>query len=484
MKKIIFIAVLLLLMPYAKAAANLEVTAFSCNPNEVVINNQFSCTATIQNTGDAGGTLNTATLYPDSSSWMESASYAETSNSVINSGASTDVVFNGLKGKKSGNNGFTKIMLDDVTDTYVADTAAKVNVINVMSTATSSASSAGSSSNVDVTGQATVGGNVDIVLSFSVSSGGCSIGSQSSTAASNEMTNGQTTSRTWTVTMGSATCAYSVSAAATSNPSGTATKTDSSTGSITCSDCTSTSSSSTSSSGGGGGGGGGGAAAGAAEKSETKAVVTESQSVAYITAGQAAVFSFSKSAQLAVSEIQIEAKNTVSSVIVTLTEASKPASASLPVESSTGSVYKYVEIIVKNIRTEDIGKAFVSFTVPKTWIETNALDPETTALKRLKGSAWDSLPTTRLSEDGSNYYYKAETPGFSAFAITAEKRAEKTAETGQLAGEKAKGEAGAQKGLPELMEIANDYRAWIAIAFVLMAIIGIFGYLHHHTKKQ
>ena len=56
MKKIIFIAVLLLLMPYAKAAANLEVTAFSCNPNEVVINNQFSCTATIQNTGDAGGT--------------------------------------------------------------------------------------------------------------------------------------------------------------------------------------------------------------------------------------------------------------------------------------------------------------------------------------------------------------------------------------------------------------------------------------------
>ena len=47
------------------AAANIEVTAFSCNPDEVKLGSQFTCTATIQNTGDASGTLNTATLYPD-----------------------------------------------------------------------------------------------------------------------------------------------------------------------------------------------------------------------------------------------------------------------------------------------------------------------------------------------------------------------------------------------------------------------------------
>ncbi len=257
--KMIFIAALLMLAPAAHAAANLAVTAFSCNPDEVVAINQFSCTATVQNNGDATGTLNTATLYPDGTNWLENSNYPETVNSNINSGASVEVTFDGLKGKKTGNNGFSKIMLDDVTDTYVADNSVKVNVIDVVSTVTASASSAAMSTDVTVTGQATVGGNVDVTLTFSGNSG-CSIGSQSSSATTNEMTNGQTTSRTWTVTTGTSECSYSVSAAATSNPSGTASKTDTTSNTITCTNCptptpTPTSSSSSSSSSGGGGGG-------------------------------------------------------------------------------------------------------------------------------------------------------------------------------------------------------------------------------------
>ena len=247
---------MLLIIPSVYAVANLEVTAFACNPNEVVANNQFSCTATVQNTGDATGTLNTATLYPDANNWMEKTNYPETVNTNINSGASTEITFSGLKGKKSGNNGFSKIMLDDVTDTYAADNAVKVNVIDVVGIVTTSSSSAALGSSVTVTGQATAGGNVDIALTFSVSSGGCSIGNQPATATANEMTNGQTTSHTWTVTMGSANCVYSVAAKATSNPSGTASKTDTTSNTITCTNCP-TSSESTSTTGGGGGGGGG-----------------------------------------------------------------------------------------------------------------------------------------------------------------------------------------------------------------------------------
>ncbi len=248
----------MLLAASVEAAANLKVIAFACNPNEIVANNQFSCTATIQNSGDATGTINTATLYPDTGSWLEKANYPETVNSNINSGASVEVVFSSLKGKKSGYNGFSKIMIDDVTDTYAADNGVKVNVVDVMGTADSSAGSAASGASVDVTGRAIAGGNVDIVLAFSVSSSGCSIGNQAASSTTNDMSNGQTTSHTWTVTMGTENCAYAVSAKATSNPSGAATKTDTTSGSITCSNCVS--STTTTTLGGGGGGGGGSSA--------------------------------------------------------------------------------------------------------------------------------------------------------------------------------------------------------------------------------
>jgi len=246
-------------IPGAQAAANLAVTAFTCSPSEVKVNDQFSCSATVENNGDAAGTLTTATLYP-SGSWMESSSYAQTVNANINSGATTSVTFSGLKGTVTGNNGFARIMLDDVTDTYPADNNVKVNVINIAITVTQTADSAGAAtSTVSATGQATAGGNVDIVLTFSVTSGGCGIGSQSSTASASDLTDGQTTANSWTVTMGTtANCVYSISAAATSNPSGTATKTDSSSKTITCTNCTSGNSDSGSSTSAGGGGGGGG----------------------------------------------------------------------------------------------------------------------------------------------------------------------------------------------------------------------------------
>ena len=259
MKKAILIALVFLLaaLPGAHAAASFSVTAFSCSPSEVKVNDQFSCTATVQNDGDAAGTLSTATLYP-SGSWMESASYASSVNANVNSGATTTISFTGLKGTSSGNNGFARILLDSVTDTYTADNNVKVNVIDIALTVTKSATSAAQSSTFTTTGQATAGGNADVTLTFAVTSSSCTIGSQSSSVTTNDLTDGQTTSNTWTVTEGSASCVYSITASATSDPSGTATKSTSSSSTVTCSDCVSESPSPGGSSPGGGGGGGGG----------------------------------------------------------------------------------------------------------------------------------------------------------------------------------------------------------------------------------
>lgn len=242
---------------YAVAVANFQVSSFSCSPSEAAINSVFSCTAQVQNVGDTAGSVSTATLYPDSSDWLENSNYPQSSGSSVNPGQSTEITFGGLRAVKSGNNGFSKIMLDSVTDTYVSDQNKMVNIINVLVSVNNSVSSAAIGEEVTSTTEITAGGNVDVELTFAVSSGGCSIGSQTNPKTISGMTDGSKQSRTWTITMGSANCVYSMSAAATGT-GGIASKIDISSNTLTCTDCPVDSGSDLGGGGGGGSGSGGG----------------------------------------------------------------------------------------------------------------------------------------------------------------------------------------------------------------------------------
>jgi len=245
----------LLLIGMVSAAANLEVTTVSCTPSEAAVNQVFSCTAQVQNSGDASGNLGTATLY-QSGTWMELASYPKTVNTNIGVGQSSEVTFSSLRGTESGNNGYQKITLDSVTDTYVADENVRINIIDIVVTVDNSQSSAAMNEEFDVTAEATAGGNIDVTLTFAVDDGGCSIGNQDSQRTITGMTDGSKQSRTWTVTQGeSGNCEYTMSASAT-GIGDVATKTDTTSSVVTCTDCPTPSSSSSSSGGGGGGGGG------------------------------------------------------------------------------------------------------------------------------------------------------------------------------------------------------------------------------------
>jgi hypothetical protein len=255
-KKIIagFLLAFALNLSLVVAVASFEVTSFSCSPSESVISSVFSCTAKIKNAGDASGAVSVATLYPDSNDWLENSNYPQSSGTSVSPGQTTDVTFTGLRAVKAGNNGFSKIMLDSVTDNYVANNNKKVNVINVAVTVSNSASSAAMNGNVTSTAEVTAGGNIDVSLEFTSTSGGCSIGSQSNPKTISGMTDGSKQARTWTITQGtSGSCKYTVSAAAT-GVGGIASKIDSTPSTITCTNCpTQTSGSSSSSSGGGGG---------------------------------------------------------------------------------------------------------------------------------------------------------------------------------------------------------------------------------------
>ncbi|HLC31766.1 MAG TPA: hypothetical protein VJK51_03795 [Candidatus Nanoarchaeia archaeon] len=255
-----FLLALVLPFSLVTAVANFQLTSFTCSPSEVVLNSAFSCSATIQNSGDASGTVNTATLYPDSSNWLESSSYPQSYGQSVSAGNSFTVTFSGLRSTKTGVNGFSRIMLDSVTDTYVADNNEEVNSISVAVSVSNAASSAAMGGTVVSTSDITAGGEIDVSLTFTSTSGGCSIGSQTNPKSITGMTDGSSQSRTFTITQGTTgNCVYSISAAATGS-GGVASDTDSVSSTITCTNCPTSSSSSSSgggSSGGAGSGGGG-----------------------------------------------------------------------------------------------------------------------------------------------------------------------------------------------------------------------------------
>jgi PGF-pre-PGF domain-containing protein len=112
--------------------------------------------------------------------------------------------------------------------------------------------------------------------------------------------------------------------------------------------------------------------------------------------------------------------------ITTLVNASNVEINLKKIESSvapTGAganVYKYFNITAKNLNDSSIKTVYIHFEIPQSWITSNNINTSTIKLKRYK-TAWNELMTEKLSEDSTNVYLRAETPGFSLFAITADK---------------------------------------------------------------
>ena len=69
----------------------------------------------------------------------------------------------------------------------------------------------------------------------------------------------------------------------------------------------------------------------------------------------------------------------------------------------------------------------VEFKVAKSWIATDNIDEATVKLNRYDGSGGNrnALTTSKVGEnDATVFFFEAETPGFSMFAVTGEKKVE------------------------------------------------------------
>ncbi len=163
-----------------------------------------------------------------------------------------------------------------------------------------------------------------------------------------------------------------------------------------------TSSSSTSSSSSGGSSSGSG-------------ISTASSSVAYIsdlTPDEPQTVIFNK-AQHSIREIELNVISTVENVKLSVQDLTFAPSDIEELEN----VYQYMNIQASNLNEINLDSAEIKFRVEKSWLEENNFNKNNINLYRYYISKWKKLDTDYKIEDDSYYYYEAETPGFSTFAI-------------------------------------------------------------------
>jgi len=159
-----------------------------------------------------------------------------------------------------------------------------------------------------------------------------------------------------------------------------------------------------SSSGDSGGGGGGGGAISAA--SSTVAYISE------IVPDTPQSVTFTKE-QHSIREIVLEVKENVENAQLRIQDLD-----SAPDDvDNLDNVYSYIEISVTNFDDNNLDSAEILFRVSKSWFEENDFDNEDIYLFRFTNKNWRQLKTSIDSDDDDYYYYKAETSGFSTFAI-------------------------------------------------------------------
>ncbi len=191
------------------AQINVRISDFRC-PSSVAVGQSFACTARIQNFGESDVYINTLVLYPDSSGWTEKHAYVLPLGETIPSGSEKEVTFYGLRASLPGVHGFSRIMLDELSDSYVADKAISINAVSA-AIDVSSASSVSPGESFRVYAEVMAGGNVNMQISFS---SGCSYVGKASKSL--RMNDGQTYVTSWILTQSSSGCSYTITAKARS----------------------------------------------------------------------------------------------------------------------------------------------------------------------------------------------------------------------------------------------------------------------------
>jgi len=91
-----------------------------------------------------------------------------------------------------------------------------------------------------------------------------------------------------------------------------------------------------------------------------------------------------------------------------------------------GKVYSYQNIDVSNVEDSSITKASISFKVSKKFIEENKATVDDVRLNRFHNGEWETYGAENTGDTETHYRFKADTPGFSTYAISLDNSTEDT----------------------------------------------------------
>jgi PGF-pre-PGF domain-containing protein len=175
-------------------------------------------------------------------------------------------------------------------------------------------------------------------------------------------------------------------------------------------DCSTSSPSSTSSGGGGGGGGG--------TLTATSAGTEKIHFYQSLISGQEIKINVNRDA-IAFEKTEFTVNKDLEGITITirlLEEDDAP--------NTIENAYQYVEVETDGITDNDIGNVKIDFKVNNSWFTDNNFDSDTVVLNRYDDD-WKKLSTIKISKTS----YEATSPGFSLFAITADKLKQKKIES-------------------------------------------------------
>jgi PGF-pre-PGF domain-containing protein len=193
--------------------------------------------------------------------------------------------------------------------------------------------------------------------------------------------------------------------------------TETKSGYITISEKLSSSGGDGGSSGGGSGGGGGGGGGGGSPESSSNIAFKEISNE-QIFKGTHTHYTFKGGANDIVT-VEFDPKKSFGKTTAII-EILKNTS-SIVKEPAPGEVYKNINIWIGNSgfsSPENLENARISFRVNKAWISEYNINKSMVALYRFSQNTWNPLSTILKGEDKDYFYFTAETPGFSPFAIS------------------------------------------------------------------
>lgn len=268
--------------------------------------------------------------------------------------------------------------------------------------------------------QATAGGSVSATLQVSttsdqdinnididVSGSSADLGMTDKSISKIEASSGEKTQQvSWTLTAPSTVGSYTLSAVVTSQNADS----DSASATLTVAAAAGGGNNNNNNPTGGSGGGGG---------SGGVAIISETQTLGNLLPGQASDVTFLDT-RLDVETIKVYALQNVSNVVMSVSKRQSAPSTEETVPSNY-ETYAYITISALNLPSTAVQKAEIDFKVNKTWLSENSLSAGDIILLRFSDGVWAKLVTNLVRQDSSFAYYRAETPGFSVFAIAVEK---------------------------------------------------------------